>query len=141
MGDLPGAAPAVIDLITATWRDHYGAGGVGDAAQTVRDRIATRTGGVCRQEGQVVGTVALSDRSFGAHPHDDGLWLIGLCVKTMARNQGVGSALVRWAMDHADGTPLFSTTQNAAGLLRRLGWSKLRDVADDSGTWSVFRAP
>lgn len=141
IGDLPWTAPAITDLITATWPDHYGTDGAGDAARTIADRIAARTGGVCVRDGTVIGTAAISETSFGSRPTDDGLWLIGLCVDVAARRQGIGSALVRWAVDYAGETPLFTTTKNAAGLLRRLGWTKVRDVTDNNGTWSVFRAP
>lgn len=140
IADVAGCDDVLVDLLMTTWPAYYGAGGVGDAAQTIAQRRQHRSGGVASLYGQLVGTVALSETSFGARSGDEGFWLIGLCVTPAARQMGAGTALVRWAMAQAD-APLFTTTQYAAGLLRRLGWTDMREVTDDSGRWSVLKAP
>ena len=145
--DAPHTAAAVAKLMQDTWPAHYGAGGAGDAAADV-DRRSRTDGlpiGFVALSGDPVGVVALNATSFGALPGDDGPWLVGLAVSQAERGQGIGSALTAAVEAHAKAKGarrVFTTTQNAAGLLRRRGWFAIRRVTDDQGVvWQVMSKP
>lgn len=140
LAEKPDLAAQTAALMTLIWPGHYGAAGPGDAAEDVQRRIADDRAAITVQDGVVVGTVALDQVSFGAE--GEGPWLVGLCTQPGLRGQGIATALVTWAMGFAsrDGHPaLFATTREAAGLMKRLGWRRIRQVTDQSGTWSVLR--
>jgi len=123
-------------LMTRTWPAHYGPGGGGDAARDLKARIADDRGAIALMNGIVVGTVALASTSFGAQT-DEGPWLIGLCTDPQHRGKGIANALVQWAMRESE--TVFSTTQTAAGVFTRLDWKELRQISDNTGTWTVWR--
>lgn len=127
---------ATAALMTQTWLAHYGPTGRGSAAQDLNARAADDRGAIAVLNGKVVGTVALAPTSFGAQV-GEGPWLIGLCTDPQHRGNGIGSALVQWAMQESE--TVFSTTQNAAGIFTRLGWQEIRQVTDNTGTWTVWK--
>ncbi len=135
----PDLASETAALMALTWPGHYSQSGAGDALADVMSRIADDRAAVAMQDNAVVGTVALSDMSFGSK--GEGPWLVGLCTAPDYRGQGIASALVTWAMGLArqqGKAALFSTTKDAAGIMKRLGWSKVRTMTDETGTWSVW---
>lgn len=136
----PDLAAETAALMVAIWPGHYGPDGQGDAGADVHSRIAEDRAAVAVQAGRVVGTVALSETSFGAN--GDGPWLVGLCTVPELRGQGIATALTTWAMGYArqqGHSALFTTTRDAAGLVKRLGWRPVRQISDQSGTWSIWK--
>jgi GNAT superfamily N-acetyltransferase len=135
----PELASETAALMMQIWPDHYGPEGVGDAPADVQSRIEDDRAAVAMQDDSVVATVALSEMSFGAK--GEGPWLVGLCTDPDYRGQGIASALITWTMGLArqqGRTALFTTTRDAAGIVKRLGWRKVRTITDESGTWSVW---
>ncbi len=137
----------VVDLMIAGWPDHYGPSGAGDAevAVAARQGIDPIPQGVAAlsESGAVIGTAALAARSFGAEQGED-LWCIGLIVDPKWRGQGIASALVVALTAYASTlqqSHVYTTTQAAEGLFRRLGWKVIREVADESGPWQVMAKP
>jgi len=140
LSERPEYAAETAALMTRTWPGHYGALGHGNAMADVLSRIEEDRAAIAMNEGRVVGTVAMSDKSFGAK--GEGPWLVGLCTAATARGQGVGTALVTWATGNARRggySALFTTTQDAVGVLRRLGWDQIRTIKDETGEWSVWK--
>ena len=130
-------------LMQSVWPDYYGPDGPGDAMADLRER--SRTDGLpfgmvaTLADGAVAGTVALSPISFGANPSEKP-WLTGLCVRSDRRGHGIASRLVEALENHAaeQFDQLYTTTREASGLLRRLGWQDLRDVSEQGGSWQVL---
>ncbi len=141
LAEHPHFAEKTAALMTQIWPQHYGPDGIGNAMQDVESRIAEDRAAITVLDDDVVGTVAIDAQSFGAQ--DDGPWLVGLCTAPPARGRGIATALATWAMGRArqDGQPaLYTTTRSAAGIMKRLGWRRVRQVTDESGTWTVWRA-
>ena len=139
LSDRPHMARATADLMTRIWPAHYGPGGGGHALADVFRRITEDRAAIAVQDGKVVGTVALADTSFG--DTGEGPWLVGLCTDPTVRARGFGTALASWAMGNARraGHPaLYATTQDAAGIFARLGWTHLRTLTEGSGQWTVW---
>lgn len=136
----PQFAEQTAALMTAIWPGHYGPDGPGDAMVDVQNRIAEDRAAIMVQDGTVVGTVALAEMSFGSK--GEGPWLVGLCAAAEFRGQGIGTALTTWSMGYArqNGHPaLFATTKSTVGVMKRLGWRRLRQVTDQSGSWTVWK--
>ncbi|MFQ1700519.1 GNAT family N-acetyltransferase [Loktanella agnita] len=132
-------------LFRDIWPDHYGPGGAGDAQADLQNRCRAQGlpyAMLCvGNNGRVLGSGSLSGQSFGQEP-GEGLWLVGLCVVAGQRRKGIGAGLVKALAQHArsqDYSDLYTTTQNAAGLLRSLGWVTLRDIGNDDARWQVLR--
>ena len=141
LAEKPEFADDTAALMTLVWPQHYGPDqDGGDALHDVQNRIREDRAAIAVQGGQVVGTVALAETSFGAE--DESPWLVGLCTAPGFRGQGIASALTSWAMGRARtlGYPmLFTSTQSAVGIMKRLGWRRVRGVTDQSGAWSVWK--
>ena len=140
LSERPEFAAETAALMTRTWPGHYGLQGGGNAMADVLSRIEDDRVAIALMEGRVVGTVAVSDKSYGSL--DEGPWLVGLCIAASARGHGVGTALVTWAAGKASREghiSLFATTQDAVGVLRRLGWRQVRTITDETGDWSVWK--
>ncbi|MEL6641315.1 MAG: GNAT family N-acetyltransferase [Pseudomonadota bacterium] len=136
----PHLAAQTAALMTVIWPSHYGPDGDGDAMVDVQNRIAEDRAAITVKDDTVVGTVALDANSFGSQ--GEGPWLVGLCTSPHCRGQGIATALTTWAMGsaHQEGhAALFATTKEAAGIMRRLGWRRMRQITDQSGTWTVWR--
>lgn len=134
----------VARLMIETWPDHYGPNGSGDAALAAARRAdqCDLPCGVAAfsPADEVIGTAALAQTSFGAKP-EELLWCIGLCVVPAWRGCGVASAMVAALEARGESlgyTAMFTTTQAAEGLFRRLGWKVLRDVPNEAGNWRVL---
>lgn len=139
LSDRPEYAAQTASLMTRIWPGHYGVDGEGDASADVRSRIADDRAAIALEDEIVIGTVALSEVSFGGK--GEGPWLVGLCTHPDHRGKGVASALATWAMGKArqqERKALYTTTLEAAGIVERLGWRELRTITDASGTWSVW---
>lgn len=135
----PEFAAETAALMAQIWPGHYGPDGDGDAQTDVQSRIADDRAAIAVVDGVVVGTVAISEISFGAQ--GDGPWLVGLCTSPEHRGQGIASLLSTWAMGVArmqGRAGLFATTRDAASIFERLGWRKLRYITDDTGKWSIW---
>lgn len=132
------------ELMETVWPDHYGNSGEGDAKADLERRSG---------QGQVpFGVVVLDDRdqpvgggavestSFGALD-DEAPWVVGLCVDERHRGLGLASQIVAMLEAEAGrlGLPRLHTTVSCAeGLMTRRGWSWVRQVSDDSGSWKVM---
>lgn len=141
LAEHPQFAAQTAALMTRVWPQHYGQGGPGDAMADVESRIADDRAAIAVLADGVVGTVAIDAHSFGSQ--GDGPWLVGLCTAPAVRGQGIATALTTWAMGRArqEGEPaLYTTTRSAVGIMKRLGWRRVRQLADESGTWTVWRA-
>ena len=139
--ECPLQAPAARDLIESTWPEHYGAAGPGDAASAIAARMRSTglpIGFVALHGDRLVGTVALERTSHGALPTEP-LWMTGLAVEPSERRKGVGRALIRCVMEHATSShaaAVWCATQDAAGIVERIGWQPLRMTSDG---WKVYR--
>ena len=136
----PHLAAQTAALMTRIWPRHYGPDGEGDALADVQSRIAEDRAAIMMHDETVVGTVALDAKSFGSL--GEGPWLVGLCTASDYRGRGIATALSTWAMGSARqaGHPaLFATTKEAAGIMKRLGWRRIRQVTDQSGTWTAWK--
>ncbi len=139
---VPELADQVRDLIRDVWPEYY-VTGPGDAQADIAAR--TRASGlpfglVGVDQGQVIGTVALTGPSFGSIAGED-VWVGGLAVTPDARGRGHASALVRHMTDHARAAgiaTLYTTTADARGVFLRQGWTELRKVHGDQGQWRVL---
>jgi predicted N-acetyltransferase YhbS len=140
---VPELADQVHDLIRATWPDHY-VTGTGNAAADIADRMRAHGlpfGLVAVDQGQVIGTAALTGPSFGSIAGED-VWIGGLAVTPKARGLGYASGLVQQLTDHAESegfSAVHTTTAGARGIFLRQGWSELRALPDDGGRWCVLR--
>ena len=141
LAEHPQFAAQTAALMIHVWPQHYGAGGPGDAMADVASRIAEDRAAIAVLDDAVVGTAAIAAESFGSA--GDGPWLVGLCTAPSVRGQGIATALTTWAMARArqDGQPaLYTTSQSTVGIMKRLGWRRVRQLADESGSWTVWRA-
>lgn len=140
LSDCPGQIAPTAALITALWPGWYGPGGQGDALADITARAtpgALPLGLIAEAGGEVLGTVALAETSYGAA--GDSPWLIGLGVAPKARRQGIGAALIAGAEALArqrGAGALHTTTREAAGLFTARGWEKLREIEEG---WAVYR--
>ncbi len=140
---VPELADQVRDLIRAVWPEHY-INGRGDAQADIADR--TRVTGlpfgmVLVEQGEVLGTIALTGPSFGSNDGEEA-WVGGLAVTSAARGQGRASALLHQLTEHARTQKipvLYTTTANARGIFLRQGWTELRRLPEDDGQWGVLR--
>ena len=139
--DHPEHLGAIVALYTALWPAWYGPEGPGDAMTDLTER-SQRTGlpiGLVALHGsQPVGAAALAAHSFGAMA-GEGPWLIGLAVDPAFRHQGIATQLVARAEAEAraSATWLYCTTDAAATLLLRRGWTDQRRAGE--GADRVYR--
>ncbi|MCX7301207.1 MAG: GNAT family N-acetyltransferase [Rhodobacterales bacterium] len=134
--DAGSAIPALAEIMQAEWPDYYGPDGPGDARADLGDR--SRRAGLpfglvmLSDRGIPVATATLAETSHGAEG-GEGPWIVGLVTANEWRRRGIAAALVA-AVETSARTARFSrlycTTATARGLLLRLGWVALRDLAD-----------
>jgi GNAT superfamily N-acetyltransferase len=130
--------PATAALLRQTWPAYY-VSGPGDAVKTLTTRSGpgpVPTGWLALWEGQVAGTVAIEETSFGASPAE-GPWLVGLAVRDDLRRRGIGLQLIKTAS--RDVAPLWTTTRSATGLMRQAGFAPQRRVEENGVVWQVLR--
>lgn len=132
----PKAHPTLARIMTDAWPDWYGPSGPGDASADLADRTTSGLpqGWLAMVGDAPVGTVGLSDSSFGSEP-GEGPWLIGLVTDPAFRGRGVGDALIA-AVEAACQGPLYTTTHKARRLFIRRGWQDLRQAEEG---WTVMR--
>jgi GNAT superfamily N-acetyltransferase len=140
---VPELADQISDLIRGVWPEHY-VKGPGDAQADIAARVRVAGvpfGLVLVEQGQVLGTIALTGPSFGGNDGED-IWVGGLAVASTARGQGYASALLRHLTELArmQKIPvLYTTTADARGIFLRQGWTELRQLPEDNGQWCVLR--
>lgn len=134
LADRPELGPALAAALERAWPEWYGAGGRADPAAEAR--LRARADGLplgllaLGEAGEVIGTVALGERSIATHAHLSP-WLVGLWVDPAHRRRGLGTALVRAARREAArlGLPaLHAATASAERLFLEDGWRRF-DVA------------
>lgn len=126
--------PALVPVVARWHWDAWGAADPGGSAEAWADRLratARRDGvpatWVAFADGAPAGSVSLVAHDMRTHPELTP-WLAGLFVVAEQRGRGLGTALVRRAMDAAAGWGvgrLFLHTATASTLYRRLGWAAL----------------
>lgn len=130
--ECPEAVPGVARIMREAWPEWYGPDGQGDARADLAERARAQGlpwAVVARIGGVPVGVAGLRDASHGAEPGED-CWLVGLATAPEWRGRGVASALVRAAVDAAEAPFVYATTVTAEGLLVRMGWQRVRVLAD-----------
>lgn len=127
----------VAKILQQVWPDWYGPQGNGDALADVRARCGADLplGWIAIQQGGIVGTVALTETSYGASERE-GPWLAGLCTVPSARKQGIATALIA-TVEAQHAGPIFTTTREAAPLFTRRGWQEMRSLEDG---WRVYKS-
>lgn len=82
----------------------------------------------CRVDGELAGIASVVPHDLPTCP-TWGPWLANVLVMPHWRRRGFGSALVRYAMDYADGLvpALYLYTFDQVGLYLRLGWQTVRE--------------
>lgn len=139
--DHPQLLGDIAALYTAVWPAWYGPAGPGDALTDLTERSRDSglpMGLVALFNNRPVGAAALASLSFGAMA-GEGPWLIGLAVDPAFRQQGVATQMVARAETVARGQAawLYCTTDAAATLLMRRGWTDLRRAGE--GPDRVYR--
>lgn len=140
--DHPDLLGDIAALYTTVWPTWYGPAGPGDALADLTERSQATglpIGLIALWGDQVVGAAALSAHSFGAMA-GEGPWLIGLSVNPDFRRQGIGDQLIGRAeavARSAAATWLYCTTDLAAGLILRRGWTDQRRAGE--GPDRVYR--
>jgi GNAT superfamily N-acetyltransferase len=139
--DHPNLLGDIAALYTSVWPAWYGPDGPGDAVADLTERSRATglpLGLIALSAGQAVGAAALSAQSFGAMA-GEGPWLIGLAVDPDFRQQGIATQLVARAEAEAriTATWLYCTTDAAATLLLRRGWTEQRRAGE--GAERVYR--
>ena len=139
--DHPEVLEDIAALYTAVWPAWYGPDGPGDALADLTERSRDSglpMGLVALYNNRLVGAAALAALSFGAMA-GEGPWLVGLAVDPAFRKHGIAAQLVAWAEAEArhSATWLYCTTDRAAGLILRRGWTDQRRAGE--GPDRVYR--
>ena len=140
--DVPELIGDIADLYTTVWPGWYGPTGPGDALTDLTERCRATglpLGLVLLSGRDLVGAAALAAVSFGAMA-GEGPWLIGLVITPAQRRQGHATRLIARAEAEARAAGaqwLYCTTDLAAGLLIRRGWTDLRRAGE--GPDRVYR--
>lgn len=142
LSDVPQMMGDIAALYTAVWPGWYGPTGPGNALADLTERCRD-TGwplALVAMAGQtLIGAAALAAVSFGAMA-GEGPWLIGLAVDPAQRRLGHATRLIARAEAEARANGaqwLYCTTDLAAGLLIRRGWTNLRRAGE--GPDRVYR--
>lgn len=132
----PKAHAALARIMTDAWPDWYGPGGSGDVSADLARRATPGLpqGWLAMVGNAPVGTVGLSDSSFGAET-GEGPWLVGLVTDPAFRRRGIGDALIATVEEACQG-PLYTTAREARRLFKRRGWQELREAGEG---WTVLR--
>ena len=142
LSDVPEVLGDIAALYTLVWPGWYGPAGPGDALTDLTERcrdIGWPMGLVALAGEQVLGAAAIATVSFGAMA-GEGPWLIGLAVDPAQRRLGHATQLIARAEAEARASGaqwLYCTTDPAAGLLIRRGWTDLRRAGE--GPDRVYR--
>lgn len=140
--DVPDLLCDIADLYVAVWPAWYGPDGPGDALTDLTERnreIGWPLGLVLLSGTGLIGAAALAALSFGAMA-GEGPWLVGLAVALPFRRQGHAVRLIAMAEAEARAAGaqwLYCTTDAAATLLIRRGWTDLRRAGE--GPDRVYR--
>ena len=87
---------------------------------------------VAIEDGRVVGTASLVDDDELPLAAEPGPWVAAVFVDPLQRGRGVGSALVRAALERARElgfARVFLYTQTGADWYGRMGWERVRNAA------------
>lgn len=142
--DAPAAIPTLAQWFRAEWPGYYGGRTLADIAQDFhadanRDVLPTRL--VAFVEGVLAGTVCLREHPMTSLPeYRPGLG--GLLVPAQYRGRGIGSELVRAAMEVAQVQgyqQLYATTATAGNIFQRLGWEQIQTLAHDGQQLGLYR--
>lgn len=145
LADLPQAAATLERWFIEEWTPWYGPDGQGDAAADLAACAGRDSLPICLVAldagGEVYGTVALKAESVGSDGAP-GPWLAALLVGRPYRGRGVATALV--AAIEAEARRLgfgaiYTSTDNAAAIMRRQGWQACGETESLRGTVGIFR--
>jgi GNAT superfamily N-acetyltransferase len=145
LADTSGLIPTLVDWFEAEWAPWYGPDGKGDARHDL-DSSARRTGlpyavVALGDDDGAIGTAALRTNSAGDE-QAPGPWLAAILVAPMRRGEGIGTALVA-AIEKAAaaaGYPdIYTSTNTAAGIMSRRGWSAIGETETLRGSAQIFR--
>ena len=144
LADHPEVIPTLAEWFRAQWPDYYAEQSLTDIEDDFREDaqyqgIPLRL--VAFVDGELAGTVVLrdwvTDTVPNAHPG-----LGGLFVQEKHRTRGVGSELVQACMNVARDLSykeVYATTVVAGGILMRLGWEVVKEVAHDDEVLTLYR--
>jgi GNAT superfamily N-acetyltransferase len=134
LADHPETIPTLAGWFRAQWPVYYAERTPEEIAQDFyeeanRDGLPVRL--VAFAGGELAGTITLRDQATWTLPeYCPGLG--GLLVVGPFRGRGIGTALVSAGMNAARKQgykKVFATTVNARGILKRLGWEFVQEVA------------
>lgn len=109
--------------------------------RTSRDSIPT-TYVALEEDGTLLGSVTLVEHDMTTHL-DLTPWLAGVFVRPERRNRGVGSALVRHAVQMTAKmgvARLYLYTASARDFYARLGWQRVADDSYEGQTVTIMTA-
>ena len=143
LADHPEYVPTLARWFYDQWHDLH----EGSTLQRYVDSVAARvnvgslpTAFVARQDGRLVGSASLLLQDLESHPQLSP-WLASVYVMPDARNQGIGSRLVRYATQEAERLGvdrLYLFTTDKEGFYERLGWRFIEQVPSPGGPVSIM---
>ena len=142
--DHPDAIPTLTSWFQAQWPDYYARRTPAEIAQDFcaeakRGGLPVRL--VAFVDGELAGTITLREEATNKLPGYSPA-LGGLFVAERHRGRGIGTELIRAAMDLAReqgfGT-LYTATVAARGIVERLGWALVRTVWEEDEQLVIYR--
>lgn len=144
LADQPEAVPVLAAWFRAQWPEYYTGRGQVDVEQDLRaeaqrDGLPVRL--VALVDGELAGTIVLRERALATLP-DSHPGLGGLFVRETHRGHGIGTELIRAGMNlaHRQGyAVVHATTAAASGILERLGWEAVQEIAHHDELLALYR--
>lgn len=137
LANWPDLVPVIAGWFLAHWADFYRDQTREQVEQSFLSRLKTNSIPLALvaldDEDHVVGTVSLLEESIPSHRHW-GPWLGGLYVDETLRGQGVGSALVKRAVEVAGEIgigKIYTAIHKSEDLYEALGWSVIERSTHD----------
>jgi predicted N-acetyltransferase YhbS len=136
--------PTLAEGFRAQWPDYFANWTLAEIELSFRED-ARRQGIPVRlvafDKGVMAGTIVLRDQAIQTQPEYSPA-LGGLYVLEKHRRCGIGTELVRTGMDVARRQGfevVYATTVMAAGILERLGWVVVKELAHDGEQLTLYR--
>ncbi len=142
--------PELLDVVARWHWEEWGHADRGGSLERWRDALRAQAGGdgipttfVAFDRDRPVGSVTLTEHDMPGHLGygDFRPWIAGTYVEPSARGSGVGTALLRHAVERAaewDVDRLYLYTESARGFYERLGWTTLDETEYEGGRVAVM---
>ena len=143
--DAPAALPILVKWFIGEWTPWYGPAGDGDAQADLAACAARDALPLClvvlNEGSELLGTASLRPESVGSEL-GVGPWLAAFLVGENERRRGVGTALVAAIEGEARRLgyeAIYTSTDSADGIVRRLGWQPFGASESLRGPVAVYR--